>query len=130
MKAWFQRFMSGRYGSDQLSNFLCIVSLVCLILGMFVSGFLYYVGLALLIWCYFRMFSRNVSKRYAENMKYLELKGRVTAWFTQRKVRFAQRKAYRYFRCPCCHQEIRIPRGHGRVSITCPKCKTQFIKKS
>ena len=130
MRAWFQRFMSGRYGNDQLSSFLCIFSLICLLLGMFLSGILYYIGLALLIWCYFRMFSRNTRKRYAENLKFLQLKGHVTGWFAARKVRFSQRSTYRYFRCPNCHQEIRVPKGRGRISITCPKCRTQFIKKS
>lgn len=130
MRAWFQRFMSGRYGNDSLNVFLCICSLVLLVLGMFLSGILYYVGIALLIWSYYRMLSRNTQKRYAENLKYLSLKNRASAWASQRRVRFAQRGVYRYFRCPCCRQEIRIPKGRGRVSITCPKCKTQFIKKS
>lgn len=130
MKAWLQRFMSGRYGNDPLNSFLCLCSLVFLVLGMFFSGLLYYVGIGLLVWAYFRMLSRNVQKRYAENLKFLSLKSSAAAWFSQRRVRFAQRGVYRYFRCPCCRQEIRIPKGRGRVSITCPKCKTQFIKKS
>ena len=130
MKAWFQRFMSGRYGYDQLGRFLWLVSLVLLLLGMFLNGFLYYLGLALLIWSYFRMLSRNIHKRYAENQKYLQLEGRVKKWFGKYRLRFDQRKPYRYFRCPRCHQELRVPRGRGRISINCPKCGTSFIKKS
>lgn len=130
MKAWFQRFMSGRYGYDQLGRFLWLVSLVLLLLGMFLNGFLYYLGLALLIWSYFRMLSRNIHKRYAENQKYLQLEGRVKKWFGKYRLRFDQRKTYRYFRCPRCHQELRVPRGRGRISINCPKCGTSFIKKS
>jgi uncharacterized paraquat-inducible protein A len=129
MKAWFQRFMSGRYGGDHLSNFLCLVALLLLLVGMFVPG-VYLLGIALLIWSYFRIFSRNVQKRYAENLKYLQYKNKVTGWFSARKVRFSQRKTYCYFRCPNCHQEIRVPRGRGRISVTCPKCQTKFIKKS
>lgn len=130
MKAWLQRFMSGRYGNDQFSSFLCIAALVFLVLGMFGPGFLYFIGLALLVYCYFRMLSRNVQKRYAENQWYLQKRGVVTGWFAQRKLRFSQRKSYCYFHCPQCHQEVRIPKGRGKVSITCPKCGTQFIKKS
>ena len=130
MKAWFQRFMSGRYGFDQLNGFLCILSLILVVLGAWLSGFLYWVGLALLLWCYYRMLSRNIQKRYAENSKYLSLQNQVKDWLARQKLRFDQRKVYRYFKCPHCKQAIRVPRGRGRISITCPKCGTSFIKKS
>ena len=130
MKAWFQRFMSGRYGFDQLNGFLCILSLILVVLGAWLSGFLYWVGLALLLWCYYRIFSRNIQKRYAENMKYLSLQNQAKDWLARQKLRFDQRKVYRYFQCPHCRQSIRVPRGRGRISITCPKCGTSFIKKS
>lgn len=122
--------MSGRYGFDQLSGFLCILSLILVVLGTWLSGVLYWLGLALLLWCYFRIFSRNTQKRYAENLKYLSLQTQVREWFARRRLRFDQRKTYRYFRCPHCRQSIRVPRGRGRISITCPKCGTSFIKKS
>ena len=130
MKAWFQRFMSGRYGFDQLNGFLCILSLILVVLGAWLSGFLYWLGLALLLWCYYRMFSRSIQKRYAENMKYLSLQNQAKDWLARQKLRFDQRKVYRYFKCPHCKQAIRVPRGRGRISITCPKCGTSFIKKS
>ena len=122
--------MSGRYGFDQLNGFLCILSLILVVLGAWLSGFLYWVGLALLLWCYYRMLSRNIQKRYAENSKYLSLQNQVTDWLARQKLRFDQRKVYRYFKCPHCKQSIRVPRGRGRISITCPKCGTSFIKKS
>ena len=130
MKAWFQRFMSGRYGFDQLNGFLCILSLILVVLGAWLSGFLYWLGLALLLWCYYRIFSRNIQKRYAENMKYLSLQNQAKDWLARQKLRFDQRKVYRYFKCPHCRQSIRVPRGRGRISITCTKCGTSFIKKS
>ena len=129
MRAWLQRFMSGRYGSDAFGNFLCVVSLICLVLGLFV-GIFYYIGLALLIYTYFRMLSRNVSKRYAENQMFLQKSAGVRAKFARFKQRFARRKTYRYFSCPRCKQQIRVPKSRGRISITCPKCGTQFIKKT
>lgn len=121
--------MSGRYGNDAFGNFLCVASLICLVLGFFV-GIFYYIGLALLIYTYFRMFSRNIPKRYAENQKYLQMSAGVKTKFVQIKQRFALRKTYRYFSCPRCKQQIRVPKGRGRISITCPKCGTQFIKKT
>ncbi|WP_294496711.1 hypothetical protein [uncultured Gemmiger sp.] len=130
MRAWFQRFMSGRYGYDQFSRFLSIFALVLLILGLFLWGVFYYIGLAVLIYSYFRTFSRNISKRYAENEWYLRHTAGLRSWANQTRVRFAQRKTYRYFRCPHCRQAIRVPKGRGRISITCPKCQTQFIRKS
>lgn len=122
--------MSGRYGFDQLNGFLCILSLILVVLGAWLSGFLYWLGLALLLWCYYRIFSRNIQKRYAENMKYLSLQNQAKDWLARQKLRFDQRKVYRYFKCPHCKQSIRVPRGRGRISITCPKCGTSFIKKS
>lgn len=129
MKAWFQRFMSGRYGSDEFSRFLCVFSLVCMVLGLFLWPF-YYAGMGLLIYCYFRMFSRNLSKRYAENQWYRQQRAVVVRWFDTQKKRFELRKTYHYFRCPHCKQQLRVPRGRGKISITCPKCGTSFIKKS
>lgn len=130
MRAWFQRFMSGRYGADHFSRFLSIAALVLLLLGLFLWGVFYYIGLALLIYSYFRMFSRNIQKRYAENQWYLAKTAALRSWFGHCQTRFAQRKTYRYFRCPHCRQAIRVPKGRGRISITCPKCQTQFIRKS
>ena len=122
MKGWFQRFMSGRYGFDRFGGFLSITSLVLVLLGALFSSVLYWLGLVIL--------SRNLNKRYQENMKYLALQSKVTGWFGMQRTRFAQRKQYRYFRCPQCHQQLRVPRGRGRISISCPKCGNQFIKKS
>jgi len=129
MKAWFQRFMSGRYGSDTFGNFLCVTALVCLVIGLFV-GIFYYIGLLLLLYAYFRILSRNVHKRYAENIAFMQKTAGVRAKFGQLQQRFALRKTYRYFSCPHCRQQVRVPKGRGKISITCPKCGTQFIKKS
>ena len=122
--------MAGRYGFDQFGGFLCISSLILIVIGAWVSPVLYWLGLILLIYSYFRVLSRNRSKRYAENLKYLTLQNKVVDWANRYILRFKQRKQYRYFRCPQCGQQLRVPRGRGKISITCPKCGTQFIKKS
>ena len=83
-----------------------------------------------IVYSYFRILSRNTRKRYSENLKYLSYQNRVTTWFGKQQVRFKQRKDYHYYRCPQCGQQLRVPRGRGKISITCPKCGHQFIKKS
>ena len=122
--------MSGRYGFDRFCGFLSFCSLLLVVLGALLSPLLYCLGLITLGYCYFRMLSRNTQKRYQENLKYLALESKVTGWFATRKTRFRQRKQYHYYRCPHCRQQLRVPRGRGKISITCPKCGTQFIKKS
>lgn len=134
MRAWFQRFMSGRYGGDAFSIFLSLAALVVVVLGLFVPGLfgmlLGWLGWAALIYSYYRIFSRNIPKRAAENRWFLAQRYAVQQRFASARTRFAQRKVYRYFRCPRCRQQLRVPRGRGRISITCPKCGTSFIKKS
>ena len=88
MRSWFQRFMSGRYGFDQLGGFLCVVSFILVIVGAWVSPVLYWLGLILLIYSYFRVLSRNRSKRYAENLKYLTLQNKVVDWANRYILRF------------------------------------------
>lgn len=136
MKEKLQRFMMGRYGVDELGKALNAVALVCLLISMFGSKIpalyvtFYYVGLLLLIFNCYRIFSKNVSKRYAENQKYRTFSYRMVTKWDAAKNRFAQRKTYRFFKCPDCKQRVRVPKGRGKICITCPKCKREFIKKS
>ncbi len=128
---WFRRFMTGRYGNDNLNNFLLILALICIVLSTFTRLLLLEaVGLACLCVCYFRMFSRNVGKRAQENQLFLECKGRVTRFFSREKNVMSQRKDYHIYTCSKCRQKIRIPRGKGRIEITCPRCGNRFVKKS
>lgn len=131
MKQKFQQFMTGRYGVDQLSRLLLGISVVFCVISLFSRwNLFYFLAIALLGYTYYRMFSRNVAKRYAENQKFLNARYRLIVKKDQRKRQFAQRKEYRFYRCPGCRQKVRVPRGKGRISITCPKCRTEFIKKS
>ena len=131
MKEKIRQFMIGRYGTDGLNQFLNIASLV-LVLAYILTRLplLLYVGVVLLGFCYYRMFSRNISKRTEENYKCYTLKDRVSSKFRSWKEQWANRKVYHYYRCPQCHQKLRVPRGRGRIQISCPRCGTQFIKKS
>ena len=131
MREKLRQFMIGRYGTDGLNQFLSIASLVLLLIAIISRVNLFtYLGAALLIFCYYRPFSRNISKRTEENYKFYTLKDRVDNKFKGWKEQWANRKIYHYYRCPQCRQKLRVPRGRGRIQISCPRCGTQFIKKS
>lgn len=131
MKEKLIRFMQGRYGADDYSKFLVSVGLVTAILSIFVkNGLLSALCWVILFYAYFRIFSRNVSRRYQENVKYLGYKGKVTGFFRKGKNTAEQRKKFHIYTCPSCGQKIRVPRGKGRIEVRCPKCSNTFIKKS
>ena len=119
----FRRFMTGRYGTDKLNSLLlglglasCFISVLMRnVVASFVFTFLAYTFMLLAL---FRCFSRNTYKRYRENRKYLFLLERV------------RDRKHRYFSCPRCRQTVRVPRGKGKIAITCPKCKEKFTKKT
>lgn len=125
----------GRYGVDELSRLISGVALGCLVAAMFARalpflGIFYYIGLGLMIYSWYRMFSRDVSKRSGENQKFLNWRYRMTAKRDAAKKRYAQRGEYHFFRCPGCKQRVRVPRGRGKICITCPKCHREFIRRS
>ena len=131
MKQKLQQFMTGRYGVDQLSKIYLGITFVLLILSMFTRvGFFYLFAIVLLIYTYYRMFSRNVSKMYNQNQKFLNFRYRMGVKWNQYKVRRSQRAIYRFYKCPSCKQRVRVPKGKGKICITCPKCRTEFVKKS
>lgn len=125
------RFMYGRYGMDQLSRNLSLICLVLLIVTMFVrNNVIYMIALVGIVYTYFRVFSRNISRRSEENEKYLIFHYKVVGKLNKIKFRITDSKTHRIFRCPSCSQKIRVPRGKGKISIKCPKCRIEFIKKT
>ena len=131
MREKLRRFMIGRYGTDGLNQFLSILSLVLLLIAIVSRISLFtWLSAAPLLFCCYRTFSRNISKRTEENYKFYTLKDRVDNKFRGLKEQWANRKVYHYYRCPQCRQKLRVPRGRGRIQISCPRCGTQFIKKS
>jgi len=114
----FRRFFYGRYGTDQLGTFLLAVGLVLLLLGSLWLPLLILPSYLVLIYYLFRCYSKNIPARRRENARFL----RLTAPIRDRQ--------HRYFRCPTCRQSVRVPRGKGRITITCPKCRARFEKNS
>ena len=131
MKEKLRNFMIGRYGIDSFSKFLMGIALVLCILDIFVNSiFINSWFIVIIVYVYYRMFSRNHHKRYQENMKFLQIKNKVMSKFKSQKWMMQQRKTHHIYKCPTCNQKIRIPKGKGRICITCPKCKTEFTKTS
>ncbi len=127
---WLRRMMYGRYGGDQLSWFLLVVYvLLTLLSGLPHLWALSWLALAILVWSFFRMFSRNYNQRRAENARFLTLAGPALRWLKMRRTILRDRE-HRYFRCPNCGQYLRVPRGMGRVTINCRSCGVSFEEKS
>ena len=131
MREKFIRFMNGRNGMDELARAESWVVMILLLVSIFTrSAILDILAIGLMIHMYFRVFSRNVNKRYAENQKYLSVSAKYRSWFQKEKRMMSQRKDYHIYSCPGCGQKIRIPRGgFKKVEIECPKCHTKFIKR-
>ena len=118
-----RHFMMGRYGSDKLNMAILGAGLLLSVVAIINPIPLFDLVLTILSYglmflAIFRMFSRNTYKRYQENRKYLLFVSRI------------KDREHRYYSCPRCHQTVRVPRNKGKIAITCPKCKEQFIKKT
>ena len=125
-----QSFLYGRYGFDELSKAATVIALLFLVLSWTPKlHFLYFPAVLLWPWIIFRCYSRNIAKRQAECSAYLRLQGKVTGQWSLLKRMFRDRKTHRYFRCKC-KTYIRVKKGKGKVSITCPKCNHELIRKT
>ena len=126
MRDKFNKFMQGRYGVDDLSRFTMGVALVLIILAMFANIFsrtvgstLDILGVAAIVYAYIRIFSRNIQQRYAENQKFLQMTSKFRFRFNKEKDLMKQRKTHHIYSCPGCGQKIRIPKGKGKIELTC-----------
>ena len=123
LTARLRNFMAGRYGTDRLNMAILWVGLVASLLSVIikfapVNLVLFVLSYGMMFWAIFRTLSRNTYKRYQENRKFLQLTGRM------------KDREHRYFDCPKCRQMVRVPRGKGKISITCPRCREKFVKKT
>jgi len=123
LSARLRNFMMGRYGTDRLNMVILSVGLVASLLSVIlripvVNMVLFVLSYGMMFWAIFRSLSRNTYKRYLENRKFLQVFGRL------------KDREHRYFDCPKCRQMVRVPRGKGKISITCPRCREKFVKKT
>ncbi|HLQ39891.1 MAG TPA: hypothetical protein VK118_02915 [Tetragenococcus sp.] len=125
------QFMRGRYGVfDSLSKMLLLLTAVLFVLTAIKPiPLIRLLPLVLLIIVYYRFFSKRIYVRSNENQKYVKIQNKVKCFFKNKKEAFQNRKTYTYFKCPECKQQLRAPKGKGKIKITCSKCHHQFIKK-
>ena len=130
------RFMYGRNGADQLGVCMIWGAILLDLAGMLikksgiVSGIIGFAATALAIWALWRVFSRNLEKRRAENAAFLQkiwwpVKRRFASGRQQRMDR-----EHKYFTCPKCKTVCRVPAGKGKIVITCPKCGAEIRGRS
>lgn len=125
-----QRFMYGRYGNDQLNLFLLGLYLLLYLVFIFVRvDLLYFISFALLAVTLFRLLSRNLERRRMENAKFMRAAGPLISWFHMRR-NVRRDKEHVYFKCPSCGQRLRVPRGRGKITVTCRACGARFEEKS
>ncbi len=130
-KEALRKLMAGRRGADELSLALMIAGVALSILTSVTRFFpLYLLGLVAYGLSIYRMFSRKIEKRYAENVKFLSLWRGWRANLSQFINRVKNMQKYKYFKCPECHARLRLPRKVGEVTVTCGKCHHAFRQKA
>lgn len=134
MKQKLAKFMYSRYGVDELSRLLTYLTLILILLSMFFESYaktaVFTLAVITAVYTYFRIFSRNLDKRRAENAKYLNFKKRITNRFNLRRDMWKQRKEYKFFKCQSCKAVLRVPKGKGKIRVVCKKCGAAFEKKT
>ena len=123
LSAGLRNFMMGRYGTDRLNMAILCVGLAASLLSVFFQSaplnlVLFLLSYGMMFWAIFRSLSRNTYKRYQENRRFLQFFDRL------------KDRQHRYFDCPTCRQMVRVPRGKGKIAITCPRCREKFVKKT
>lgn len=122
------RFMIGRYGADELYHFNMMMIWILLLLAVLHRrGPWYMLAMLLMAVTVYRAFSRDYIRRAAENRKFLEIKEKVLGFFAGKKSKDAN---FRIYKCPGCGQKVRVPKGKGKISIRCPKCAREFVKRT
>lgn len=125
-----QRFMYGRYGSDRFNIFLIVSYLVLLVIHMVTgSRLIYLLSFGLMVYTLFRTLSRNHAARSRENAAFLRVTTPLLRWLRLRRTMLRDRD-HRYFKCPSCGQYLRVPRGKGRITVSCRGCGTKFNEKT
>lgn len=130
IRGWMSRFMAGRYGGDQLNLFLIALYVVLYVVFLFTRLLmLELIGTVVLVVSLFRTLSRNIERRRAENARFLQTVRPVWRRWTGFRAR-THDKEHRYFKCPNCGQQMRVPRGKGRITVHCRTCGAAFEEKS
>jgi len=123
--------ISVSYGDDSLNRFLLLTSLVFMILNLFLGFYpLWAMAVLLYVWYFFRFFSKNYTSRRRELAAYNGIKWRIKQKWGLLRRKFSERKTHKYFKCRRCSATLRVPKGKGSITGTCPKCGEKANKKT
>lgn len=121
----------GRNGADELSGACTSLGVILVIIDLFAhTTWLSAVALALLAYSMFRISSKNITARGRENSQALRVAGPVLSFLSNPVAMLRETRSFVHLQCPSCGQRVRIPRGKGKVRITCPKCHARFDGKA
>lgn len=135
---WVQNIMRQSNGIDDLSKFLFKTGSIMILIGfLFSIRIISSLGFILILFMYFRTFMKEKGKFHLQNRKYHEIRNRIINYLNgqrhlaeRKKKRFNERKTHRFYTCPKCKQKVRVPKGKGKIAITCPACSERFVKKT
>ncbi len=130
MRTRLNMFMLGRNGVDFLNKHLFRIAAIIAGLNLLFLGRIGSVPFLIAGYALFRTLSRNLPMRQAEDMvaraKYDRAKEKISGALHRAK----QIRDFRFFSCPGCSSYLRVPRGKGRIQVTCPRCGHRFDRKS
>lgn len=125
-----RKFMYGRYGNDQLNFALLIFGCVLTAILSFIRvPYIHYIGLIPYVIVIFRTLSRNIPARQKENARFIRMTEPLKR-FIVKKTRQFQDKDHKYYACPGCRNTLRVPKGRGKIKISCPHCSKEFVRKT
>ena len=131
IRNFLRNFMAGRYGPDHLNVAMIVLSLVLYLLFVILHFVvLMYISYGILAFSVFRMLSRNITRRRAENDRFIRYWWPVRTKVSRSWSNIRHGKTHKFLKCPGCKNTLRVPSGKGKIQITCPKCGERFIKKS
>ena len=131
LRSTMYRLSYGRYGNDEFSRFLLFGGLGLWVVSLITRIRIFYTfAVIMLFYNIFRIYSKNFAARRKELDTFLFYKHKFDSKFALQKRMWNERHTHKFFKCPKCKTVVRLPKGKGKIEITCPKCKTDFIKKT
>ena len=130
MKEKIQRFLWGRYGSDELNRDILYIEIVLMVISLFSRNRIWIILFdVFMFYSFYRMLSKNISARYQENTKWIHAKKKYSH-IVKAFGKGMKDSSHKYFVCPNCTQIIRVPKGKGNIEVRCPNCREKFEKRS
>lgn len=136
MYQWFEQFhkiyelwMRGRYGKDELNQFLLLTSLVPIVISIFLPKVLYF-AIIPLGFAMYRSCSKDIATRRKERNLYIRIFEDIVQCLKVQQCKWRDRKTHRYFTCKNCKAVFRVPKGKGQIEVICPKCGEKQVRKS